>query len=102
MRQEARSEIAIFRPGSQQAIIIQQADRPTWSPDGEWLAYSIFGDGLYIVRKDGTGSRKVVDFGANATCLPQMHGHLTVNGWRFRGLYLMALVESLPSSRSIS
>jgi Tol biopolymer transport system component len=37
----------------------------TWSPDGGWLAFAI-DDGLYLVRPDGTGLRRVVsggDFG---------------------------------------
>ena len=31
----------------------------TWSPDGEWLAFAT-DDGIYLVRPDGTGLRRVV------------------------------------------
>jgi dipeptidyl aminopeptidase/acylaminoacyl peptidase len=34
----------------------------TWSPDGEWLAFTTDGS-LYVVRPDGTGLRRVVSGG---------------------------------------
>jgi Tol biopolymer transport system component len=34
----------------------------TWSPDGEWLAFTTDAS-LYLVRPDGTGLRRVVSGG---------------------------------------
>lgn len=33
---------------------------PAWSRDGEWVAFHISGDGLYVARKDGSDKRQVV------------------------------------------
>lgn len=34
------------------------AGQPTWSPDSQWIAFTA--DGLWVVRPDGTGLRKLV------------------------------------------
>lgn len=50
-----------------------QGRAPTWSPDGEWLAFeSNRGDfsgayAVYIERRDGTALRRVTDFDLNGT-----------------------------------
>ena len=44
----------VARPGHMYAL--------TWSPDGEWLAFET-GDGIYLVRPDGSGLRRVVEKG---------------------------------------
>jgi hypothetical protein len=56
-------------------LLVGSGEYPTWSPDGEWLAYTgrddiglvgydrIFErhDGIYVARPDGTEKRKVVE-----------------------------------------
>jgi hypothetical protein len=56
-----RDEVAIMKPDSTVIAALPEAVYPTWSPDGEWLAYSIYDDGLYVIRKDGTDVRKLAE-----------------------------------------
>jgi hypothetical protein len=50
-----RDEVTVMKPDSSiVAAALSDAIYPAWSPDGEWLAFSIYNDGLYVVRKDGT------------------------------------------------
>ncbi len=46
-----------FRHGK--AWVIGEGVNPTWSPDGEWLAYTGY-DGLYVARWDGSQKRRVL------------------------------------------
>jgi len=41
------------------AWVVGKGVNPTWSPDGEWLAYTGY-DGIYIVRWNGQERRRVV------------------------------------------
>lgn len=56
-----RDEVVVIKPNSTVVLTLPDALAPAWSPNGEWLAYSIYEDGLYIMRKDGTDIHKVVD-----------------------------------------
>jgi WD40 repeat protein len=55
------TEIVVLNPEGMQELVLSDGRWPAWSPDGEWLVYTIFDDGLYIVRKDGLEKRKVVE-----------------------------------------
>lgn len=50
---------------------------PSWSPDGEWLAYAGL-DGIYIVRADGTSQQRVL---ACCTRCKETPSGLTWNDW---------------------
>lgn len=50
----------ILDPLGNEVDSITDARWPAWSQDGELLSYAIFGDGLYISNKDGSGSRKLL------------------------------------------
>ncbi len=54
-------EILITDPERAKEIVLPGGQWPAWSRDGEWLAYTIYEDGLYVVRKDGSEKRKLVD-----------------------------------------
>ena len=54
-------EILITDPERDKEIVLSGGQWPAWSRDGEWLAYTIYEDGLYVVRKDGSEKRKLVD-----------------------------------------
>jgi hypothetical protein len=58
---QQRDEVVIVKPDSTVVTTLPEALYPTWSPDGEWLAYSIYNDGLYVMRKDGTDTRKLTN-----------------------------------------
>lgn len=51
----------VLDPDKKQRAALPRGGWPAWSKDGEWLAYTIYKDGLYIARKDGTSVRKLVD-----------------------------------------
>jgi Tol biopolymer transport system component len=54
-------EIVVLNQEGIQEIVLTNGRWPAWSPDGEWLVYTIFDDGLYIIRKDGLEKQKVVE-----------------------------------------
>ena len=54
-------EILIIDPERTDEIVLTGGRYPAWSRDGEWLAYSIYQDGLYVSKKDGSSIRKLVD-----------------------------------------
>jgi len=61
-------------------------DEVIWSPDGEWIGYTI-GEGLWIVRPDGTGRRKILDFGRSFDFSPDGRWLAFVDGaqiWKIR------------------
>jgi dipeptidyl aminopeptidase/acylaminoacyl peptidase len=53
--------------GTGQTVLRAGARSPSWSPDGQWLAFAqrTAGDsGIYVIRADGTGARLLVDHGS--------------------------------------
>ena len=54
-------EILIIDPEGTDEIVLTGGSYPAWSRDGEWLAYTIYKDGLYVSKKDGSSIRKLVD-----------------------------------------
>jgi Tol biopolymer transport system component len=65
----AKAEIIVVDPATQEREVIVHGREPTWSRDGEWLAYTTL-DGIYIVRKDGTEAHKLVDIDSRSESYP--------------------------------
>lgn len=61
LRKTMTGDLIILSPNGSQIDSINSAEHPAWSADGDWLAYSIHKDGLYIIRKDGLDKRKILD-----------------------------------------
>lgn len=72
-----RSSIIVVNLDTQEESIIGKGVVPSWSPDGEWLAYT-GADGIYIVHKDGTESQRVLEYCARCQETPS---GLTWNDW---------------------
>jgi hypothetical protein len=69
----ATTDIVVIDPNSQEERVVGHGLAPAWSADGEWLAFTEM-DGIYVVRKDGSQKRKVVDVDARAESYPNTSG----------------------------
>ncbi|HLF27395.1 MAG TPA: hypothetical protein VJG32_13760 [Anaerolineae bacterium] len=56
----AKAEVLVVDPISHDTRVVGHGLAPAWSRDGEWLAYTAL-DGIYVVRKDGSEARQLVD-----------------------------------------
>jgi len=65
----ARAEIIVVEPGSREVQVVGQGRAPVWSRSGEWLAYTAL-DGIYVVRKEGTETHRVVDIDSRSESYP--------------------------------
>jgi Tol biopolymer transport system component len=61
--------ITVIDLETQEECIVGKGVVPSWSSDGEWLAYT-GADGIYIVRKDGTESQRVLEYCARCQETP--------------------------------
>ncbi len=55
-----------FGESKPRLLTTSPASVPRWSPDGKWIAYSAdcgYGDGVFLVRSDGTGERRLTETG---------------------------------------
>lgn len=62
-------QIIVVDPSTQDERVVGKGVAPSWSPDGEWLAYTGL-DGLYIVRADGTEQQQVLEYCARCQETP--------------------------------
>ena len=62
-RRIAAADVVVIDPVSQGEQVVGHGLAPAWSRDGEWLAFT-GSDGLYVVRKDGSQLRKLVEIDA--------------------------------------
>lgn len=76
---EARSTVTVINLETGRETEIGHGVGPSWSPDGQWLAYTAR-DGIYVTRPDGSDRRRVVDYSSPTQSVPvPSHG----NVWRF-------------------
>lgn len=61
---EYEYSITVVDLDTKEEWVVGEGVVPSWSPDGEWLAYTGF-DGIYVVRADGTESQRVVEYCAH-------------------------------------
>jgi hypothetical protein len=53
--------IQVYSSEGSLVVEIPNAHSPSWSRDGEWLAYVVREEGIYIIRNDGTDQRQLVE-----------------------------------------
>ena len=88
------AEVIVVDPASQQSEVIAYGREPSWSRDGEWLAYTAL-NGVYIVRKDGTEVRKLVDIDSRSESYPNTsqgigwYGGLPAPSWSPDGKWIV-------------
>ena len=70
------SQTWIMKLDSRQAIQMERASSPRWSPDGQWIAY-VSGAGVTIAKPDGTASVVVAPIGGTNHPLPSSGDRLT-------------------------
>lgn len=56
-----RAEIQVLDVESGRVERVASGALPRWSPDGEWIAYWVPGGQVYVMRRDGSDSRRVSD-----------------------------------------
>lgn len=84
------ADIIVVEPGSETAQVVGYGVAPAWSRDGEWLAFT-GSDGIYILRKDGSQLRRVVDLNVD----PDEQGdyvwsdEVSVSSWSPDGKWLV-------------
>ena len=52
--------------GAARRLVDRPSTTPRWSPDGQWIAFSPgrgYDRGIFIVRRDGTGERRLTERG---------------------------------------
>jgi hypothetical protein len=57
----SKSMIAVSRPDGSGFRLLGEGSSPEWSPDGRWIVFER-GRDLWVVRRDGSGARRIVDF----------------------------------------
>jgi WD40 repeat protein len=63
-RRLVAADVVVIDPASQDEQVVGHGLAPVWSRDGEWLAFTGV-DGIYIVRKDGSEIRRLVEMEAS-------------------------------------
>ena len=76
---EAESTVVVINLETGKETKIGYGVGPSWSPDGQWLAYTAR-DGIYLARPDGSENNRVVDYDSYGLPVPAP-SHGTV--WRF-------------------
>ncbi|UCD25489.1 MAG: serine/threonine-protein kinase, partial [Gemmatimonadota bacterium] len=74
---------------------------PRWSPDGQWIAFTpdrSFAGGVFVIRSDGTGERRLTDTGGWHAWMPDgsQIGYLIVGPEGNQQLYVVPLASGAP------
>ncbi len=88
-RELVAADIVVIGPASQDEQVVGHGLAPAWSRDGEWLAFTGI-DGIYIVRKDGSEMRRLVEIDAfHRKGLGLWSGRVSIASWSPDGEWLV-------------
>jgi TolB protein len=83
--EQQRERVYVLRlaGGIPQLLTKSPASVPRWAPDGKWIAFAPnrgYGGGVFIVRPDGTGERRLTQTGGWPVWWPDAKriGYLTI------------------------
>jgi hypothetical protein len=98
-RRRAAADVVVLDPASHVPQVVGHGLAPAWSRDGEWVAYTAL-DGIYIVRKDGTQTRRVVelDVSSHHGTEPDWSGNVPAPSWSPDGKWLIYHRETFTDS----
>ncbi len=98
-RRRAAADIVVIDPTSNVTQVVGHGLAPAWSRDGEWVAYTAL-DGIYVVRKDGTQTRKVVKLDASSHHDAELDwsGDIPTPSWSPDGKWLIYHRENFTDS----
>jgi len=78
---EHLGKIWIVNPDLSEARVLADGWKPSWSPDGNWIAFASERDNdidLYVIRADGTGEKQVTNNTAVDEYMPSWYDHDTL------------------------
>jgi Tol biopolymer transport system component len=61
----ADKEILIMNADGTDQRVLADGETPAWSPDGEWIAFAVLGDGIFVMRSDGSEKKRLTDSSGN-------------------------------------
>jgi hypothetical protein len=89
-RRPVAADVVLIDRETKEEHIIGHGLAPAWSPDGEWLVYTA-ADGIYVVRKDGSQLRRVLEMAASPDpdVLGLWSNYMPVAAWSADGQWLV-------------
>jgi Tol biopolymer transport system component/serine/threonine protein kinase len=104
-KQRERVYVLRLAGGVPQLLTKSPASLPQWSPDGKWIAFAPdrgYGGGVFIVRPDGTGERRLTQTGGWPVWWPDAKriGYLTITPDGRQQIETVTL-DASPSGRPV-
>jgi TolB protein len=91
--------IAPVAGGEARRLTDSPSTTPRWSPDGQWIGFSsdrTFGGGIWLIRPDGTGQRRLAEIGGWPVWWPdgKQVGYLSIDAKGNAQVNVMSLNEN--------